>query len=536
VQVGCTFGALLSDERAQDAYDDVPLRFGLDELPHLLGELTDRESAVVRALRPRPKGTGLSGGFKSLSGMAMGPAKGQAATLQVEMVCLDELVSVDDRLRRLDAVVDWGFVRVEAAAYYALDVGRPSIDPIVLVKLMLVGALEGVDSMRELLRVASMRVDIRRFLGYGFSERLPVHQTISHAQTRRFVDAQLFERLFLRSVALCREHGLIDGTHLSVDGFHVEADAALASLRASLAAVDDEGGVAAGTPDTSAKAPAAEGDGGGDVPAEPPERPQLVLAEPRSGPTPKRRSSNATSTSLTDPDAKLRGKPGQRPHLVHRGQIAVDPKTRCIVACLGETADGHEGDALVPLLERARFACPDLESVGADQGFAAERVWTGVAEQGVTAFVPPQRTMLPAADAEPKTDAQREAQAARQRCKTDKGVWAHGRRMADAEGGVAELKNEHGLHRARCRGTSLFHVQLLLGCAALNLKRITSRAPAAEGQAACPATGQTAAIGGDQAASAPTHDARAADAGDLGLDRSILLASPTAWTITLSLN
>ena len=341
--------------------------------------------------------------------MAMGPVKGQAATLQVEMVCLDELVPVDDRLRRLDELVDWGFVRAEAAPYYAADVGRPSIDPIVLVKLMLVGALEGIDSMRELLRVASMRVDIRRFLGYGFVERLPVHQTISHAQTRRFVDAKLFERLFLRSVALCREHGLIDGTHLSVDGFHVEADAALASLRASLAPVEDG--------DVFAESP---GDGDGGAAAETPTAPQSALAEPRSGPIPKRRSSNATSRSMTDPDAKLRGKPGQRPHLVHRGQIAVDPKARCVVACLGETADGHEGDALVAIIQRARFACPDLESVGADQGFAAERVWVGVAQQGVVAFVPPQRTML-AADGEPKTDAQRQAQAARERCKTPTG-------------------------------------------------------------------------------------------------------------------
>ncbi len=353
----------------------------------------------------------------------MGAAKGQAATLQVEMVCLDDLVPVDDRLRRLDAVVDWEFVRAEAARYYALDVGRPSIDPIVLIKLMLVGALEGIDSMRELLRVASVRVDIRRFLGYGFAERLPVHQTISHAQTRRFVDAKLFERLFLRSVALCREHGLIDGTHLSVDGFHVEANAALASLRGSLTAVE------AGDEDVAAQAPTSS-DGDGDVPAG--TRPQLSLVEPRPGPTPKRRSSNATSTSLSDPDAKLRGKPGQRPHLVHRGQIAIDPKARCVVACLGERADGHEGDALVPILERARFACPQLASVGADQGFAAERVWNGVAELGITAFVPPQRTML-AADGVPKTDAQHAAHAARQRCKTPQGIWAYMRRMADAK-------------------------------------------------------------------------------------------------------
>ena len=109
----------------------------------------------------------------------MGSAKGQAATVQIEMVCLDELVPADDRLRRVDGAVDWEFVRLEAARYYARDVGRPSIDPIVLVKLMLIGAMEGVGSMRELLRVAAMRVDIRRFLGYGLHERLPVHQTIS---------------------------------------------------------------------------------------------------------------------------------------------------------------------------------------------------------------------------------------------------------------------------------------------------------------------------------------------------------------------
>jgi transposase len=458
----------------------------------------------------------------------MGAVKGQAATLQVEMVCLDEIVPADDRLRRLDAAVDWGFVRAEAAPYYAQDVGRPSIDPIVLVKLMLVGALEGIDSMRELLRVAALRVDVRRFLGYGFSERLPVHQTISHAQTRRFVDAQLFERLFLRSVALCREHGLIDGTHLSVDGFHVEANAALASLRASLELVAAPEGE-----------PADDGDGDAGVSAEAPpgDRPQLSLAEPRSGPTPKRRSSNATTTSLSDPDAKLRGKPGQRPHLVHRGQVAVDPKARCVVACLGEQADGHEGDALAPIADRARFACPKLESVGADQGFAAERVWRGMEDRGIEAFVPPQRTMLPT-DGEPKTDAQRAAQAARKRCKTPAGVWSHKQRMADAEGVIGELKQRHGLDRSRCRGTPQFHLQLLLGCTALNLKRLATHAGApASGAAAGPQTGQVAPPGA-------AHDApTAAEAIHW---HSITLAGTPAgparhltvpvWTISLSLN
>ncbi len=453
--------------------------------------------------------------------MAMGAVKDKAATLQVEMVCLDELVPADDRYRCLDELVDWSFVREAAAPYYADEVGRPSIDPIVLVKLMLAGALEGIGSVRELLRVAAMRLDLRRFLGYGFSERLPAHQTVSHAQTRRFVDQQLFERLFVRSVALCGEHGLLDGTHLSVDGFHAEASAALQSLRASLEPVAGGEEEIAGEPGLEA----------------PPELPQLALCEPRSGPTPKRRSSNEMSVSRTDPDARLRGKPGQRPHLVQRGQVAVDPRARCIVSCLGEQADGHEGDALAPITDRARFACPELASVGADSGFAAERVWRDQAQRGIEAFVPPQRTMLPA-DGAPRTEAQRQALLARERCKSEPGVWAHKRRMADAEGVIAELKHQGTMARARCRGTPLFHVQLLVDCAALNLKRIATHAgEAAEGRAAQPESGTAVALdaGSDAVGASLSRE------GALGpvLEPpapSPRAAQPQSWSFTVSLN
>jgi hypothetical protein len=218
----------------------------------------------------------------------------------------------------------------------------------------------------------------------------------------------------------------------------------------------------------------------------------LRLVEPRSGPTPKRRSSNTTSASLTDPDAKLRHKPGQRPHLVHRGQVAVDPQARCVVACLGEQADGHEVDALVAIIERARFAYRRLESLGTDQGYAAERVWDAVGALGITAYVPPERTMLPAADEDPKTSAQAAAKAACERCKTPAGVWSYSQRMGDAEGVVGELKRQHGMDRARSRGT---HSSICSCCSAarlLNLKRIaTHTGQAASAAAAGPRTAKT---------------------------------------------
>ena len=471
----------------------------------------------------------------------MGAVKGQAATLQVEMVCLDELVPEDDRYRRLDRLVDWSFVRELAASYYAEDVGRPSIDPIVLVKLMVAGALEGIGSTRELLRQAGVRLDLRRFLGYGLSERLPVHQTLSHAHTRRFVDAALFERLFLRSLGLCKEHGLVEGTHLSIDGFHAEANAALKSLRASLAlapAREGEAGADAERMEDEALEPAGQlalGEGAGGGPSG--ERPALALAEPRSCPIPRRKSSNATSVSRSDPEAKLRGKPGQRPHLVYRGQVAVDRKHRCIVACLGEEADGFEGDAVEPLLDRARFACPELESIGADAGFAAERVWRAAERRGITAYIPPQPTMLPKAGEEAQTEAQRQALAARERCKSPAGIEAHRWRMADAEGAIGELKNEGTLARVQRRGTPHFHVQLLLGSTAINCKRLADHAPQAQSgaaagpqtaEAACPAVAANTAGGAAQPRRAPTDAARWLAA--------VLAAAPRTWNYAVSLN
>jgi hypothetical protein len=271
---------------------------------------------------------------------------------------------------------------------------------------------------------------------------------------------------------------------------------------------------------------------GGEEPAEPEQATagpaQLALAEPRSGPTPKRRSSNATSISRTDPDAKLRGKPGQRPHLVYRGQVAIDPKARCVVACLGEQADGYEGDAFEPILDRARFACPELVSVGADSGFAAERVWRGVERRGLVAYIPPQPTMLPAGA--PTSDAQREALAARARCKSERGVWAHKQRMADAEGVIGELKNRHGLDRVRSRGTPLFHLQLLLGCTAINCKRLAAHVPeAANGVAASPAASTL-----ELQPTAPACvDARAADT---GRPDGAAAARPRTWSYTICLN
>ena len=374
----------------------------------------------------------------------------------MQVVCLDDLVAADDELRRIEALVDWDQVRKTAAPFYKPGgVGRMGLDPAVLVKLALVLAWRGLPSMRATLRVAATDISIRRFLGYGLTERLPDHSTFSVAQTRRFADSSVFEQLFTQVLRACTDAGLVGGRRLVIDGTHIEAAAALKSLRAELSLVTDDDDQ---TPRDSAKSPS--GDGARS-------RPDLKLAEPRTGPTPKRRASNQTAVSQTDPDAKLRHKPGHRKHLVHRGQVAADPKHRVIIAVQAELATGSEAGILEDLIMRARFAGHTAAQVAADTGYASADSYATLDRLKTTAFIPPQ----PAA----KHPA---AEQARERMRTRAGRDAALDRQAHAEGSIAELKR-HGADRARCRGTRLLQLQLLAAATAINLKRLITLDPAA---------------------------------------------------------
>lgn len=379
----------------------------------------------------------------------MGEARSGQATRQVEMVALEDLVPADDLYRRIEPLVSWQAIRAQAEPYYAGS-GRPSVCPAVLMKLFVVCAVEGHGSMRATLAHASRDLSVRRFLGYGLTERLPHHSTLSYAQCVRFVNAPVFEQLFTQVLARCREAGLLDGTRLVVDATHVEADAALSSLRAEL---------------SDASAP--EGGAASEVEPEGRSAPKLSLAAPRSGPTPARRASNATALSLTDPDAKLRKKPGHRPHLCHRAQVAVDPKARVIVAVGAERVTGHEGAAIGEIVARARWAGHRVRALGADKGYASRAVYETLAAAGTIAYIPPQANMRRSDD----------GQAAHARCRSPEGVQVTIERQAHAEGAIGELKLRHGMGRARCRGTRKLRIQLLVAAVAVNLKRLTTHGP-----------------------------------------------------------
>ena len=104
----------------------------------------------------------------------------------IEMLCVDMLVPPDHLLRKIDAAVDFTRIYDLVEDLYCEDNGRPSCDPVVLFKLVLIQHLFGIRSLRQTLRNAEVNVAYRWFLGYTMSQRLPHFATVSYAFRNRF--------------------------------------------------------------------------------------------------------------------------------------------------------------------------------------------------------------------------------------------------------------------------------------------------------------------------------------------------------------
>ncbi|NMC43101.1 MAG: transposase [candidate division Zixibacteria bacterium] len=135
---------------------------------------------------------------------------------------LDALVPRTHWLYRLNQVLDLGFVHESVRPCYCQDNGRPSIDPEVIVRLFLLQAITGIGSVRSLLEEVNLHMGYRWFIGYGLSEPLPDHSTLSKVMDR--LGDTVFNEVFTRSIAQCRASGLIDGKIVHVDATTIRAD------------------------------------------------------------------------------------------------------------------------------------------------------------------------------------------------------------------------------------------------------------------------------------------------------------------------
>ena len=240
---------------------------------------------------------------------------------------VEQFVPSDHRLRRLNRVLDVSFVHEAVRGKYCQDNGRPSVDPEVVLRLFLLQAIEGIGQVRELLRQVQVNLAYRWFIGYELDEEIPDHSTLSKALDR-FGD-EIFNQVFVRSIAHCQKSGLIEGKVLHVDATTIRAD--LDKNR-----VEKEG--------------------------------------------------------IADPDARFGRFPGNRFEPGYKQQTAVDDRSRVIVGLDVASADRLEGYSMVSVVDEATEHLGSApEAVCADAAYGSGENRAEFEHRDIRLVSPPKR-------------------------------------------------------------------------------------------------------------------------------------------------
>ena len=133
-------------------------------------------------------------------------------------------VPADHMLRSIDRFVDLGDVRAHLAPFYS-STGRPSIDPELLIRILIVGYCFGIRSERRLCEEIHLNLAYRWFCRLGLEGAVPDHSTFSKNRHGRFRDSNLLRHLFEDVVRRCIEEGLVGGEGFAVDASLIKADA-----------------------------------------------------------------------------------------------------------------------------------------------------------------------------------------------------------------------------------------------------------------------------------------------------------------------
>jgi len=143
---------------------------------------------------------------------------------QYEFVCIEDLVLPNHPLRKIQKHIDFSFILDLVRPYYSEDNGRPSADPVMLFKMLLIGYLFGIRSERQLEMEVHSNVAYRWFLGLGLTDRVPDHSTLSYFR-ERLRPGNVLQQIFDEVVMLAIKHRLVGGRVLITDSTHLKANA-----------------------------------------------------------------------------------------------------------------------------------------------------------------------------------------------------------------------------------------------------------------------------------------------------------------------
>jgi transposase len=411
--------------------------------------------------------------------------RGRSSDL-VHAFFVDTLIPAGHILRRLDRVLDTQWVREAVKALYTEKTGRPSWDPEVILRMMLLGFLYGY-SEKRLCEELRMHLGFRWFCLLQPSENVPDRTTLVKLRNQRW-QQDLWVKLLDKTIQACIEAGLVSGRHVALDGTIIQANAAQASVEPI-------------EPPLSLQDHLLQRCGWEKFVPEKPEdgsREHPSDDDPMPGGSTDFRGesrSNATHRSVTDPDALLYRKSScTGAQLAYLGHFCVDTKSRVILAAMATPAHtAAEWAAGAALLDEANARVDGaIEVVSADAGYGVERFLAEVEARHLEPHIPvqgkvemrPEPSLAPRGRSLVQLDAARRARIKRLAVRgRNRAVKARGTRgyaisrklRLRIEHTFGEGKTCHGLGRARYRGVAKVNCQVLITAAVINLKRLLSR-------------------------------------------------------------
>jgi len=144
---------------------------------------------------------------------------------QIEMLCIEDIVPENHILRDIDRAIRLDFIYDEIKEMYCEDNGRPSIDPVVLYKIILIKYIFGIRSMRQTIKEIEVNMAYRWYLGYGMTEQIPHFTTFGKNYERRFADSDIFEKIFERILLEAVRCKFVDARAVFIDATHIKASA-----------------------------------------------------------------------------------------------------------------------------------------------------------------------------------------------------------------------------------------------------------------------------------------------------------------------
>ena len=290
--------------------------------------------------------------------------KSESKQMKMSFVTLESLMPQEHFLRDLDRLVDFDFIYDKVADLYS-NTGRPSIDPVVMIKMLLIGYIYGIDSERRLEQEITVNIAYRWFLGIDLDERVPDHSTISQLRRRKFDGTTVFRDIFEEVVRKCIETGLVSGKLLLTDSTHIRANARN-DLREIVEVPD--------TPSEYMK--------------------KLNLKAYESGLLKEYPKYDETKTkrvikSVTDPDSGFMNRPGKPIGFHYLNHQTCDSDNGIITdvhVTPGSTTDTSQHLSRIEYqLNTYHF---DTEAICADSGYDCSEIYAAMSERGIKTYIP----------------------------------------------------------------------------------------------------------------------------------------------------